>query len=182
MMKKVSQYKVNFTNKLLSLSILLISDIVFLSAGYYLSNNRNYKVLLYSLYFIIPITLLTLYNYLNYIKVNYLAKLAINLESDEIIYSDKYKHKSIHIKEVEKIIVVSTWDSNGFNHKMPWFDFHYCKIIFKKEKPLIITSLLIRNIPKELDKLGLEYEKKFNWFMALIKKEDIRNQIQSKLL
>jgi hypothetical protein len=161
------EYKVNFKNQLAVLENLIIFTILLPIAVWLVGNNKGFENSLFYFYgifytanllVVLSIHLYYFYNSKNIVIIK-------NIFAEKIIYDYDGVSKTINLDGKEKIEVHLT-PSMYSGRKIqifPFEQYHYA-IIITKEANYVITCLVMKDIMKEFDKLGIKYTKKWRFF------------------
>lgn len=143
------RYRLSIKNQLHSLSFIIAVTIVSIFGGIYFYNNYGYlegTPLRIGIFFYLVYFLPVLFLHIEYFINDYKKTLYIDYGDNLFIYVEKNDRQVFHLHDIEKITIYK--DANG------WFStstYSYASIqIREREKPIILTSFLIREFAKPL--------------------------------
>lgn len=161
------EYKLNFKNQLAVLENLIILTVITVIGVWLIGYNKGFEKSLFyffgifygvNLLAVLSIHLYYFYNSKNIVIIK-------NIFAEKIIYDYDGVSKTINLDGKEKIEVHLTPSmySGRKIQLFPFEQYHYA-IIITKEANYVITCLVMKDIMKELDKLGIKYTKKWRAF------------------
>jgi hypothetical protein len=137
------RYRLSLRNQFYSLSFIIALTIAIIFGGVYFYNNFGYiegTPLVIGIFFYLVYFLPVCYLHIEYFVNDYKKTLYIDYGDNLFVYVEKHDRQVFHLDDIEKITIYK--DDNG------WFStstYSFVSIQIKeREKPIILTSFLIR--------------------------------------
>jgi len=155
------EYKLTFRNHISALSGLFTFTIILIITVLLIAEYDGYDqslLVFFGVFYLLNL-LPVLFIHFQYYNANKNTTLFVELEKSQFTYKTNLA-KTIIFSEIERIDVYmlpSLYRGSNFQ-MMPYEGYHYA-IIYTQNEKIIVTSLIVKNIVKELTNLGLDIRK-----------------------
>jgi hypothetical protein len=149
--KNIMKFKITFKEQVLMLLPLVLKNTIALGLIFYIFGTETHALIIIFLLFFLLDILPTVILHIQYLFKNWNSELSLNKEKRKLAYVSSTENLEYSFDE---ILSVHHFASYGGGTRVYSFgEYRYFKIIFKDNKQIIITCLMINNIKMTLEKL-----------------------------
>lgn len=161
-------FKITFGNHLALLSwLLIVYSVIGIIFYYFFRLSLKFPIAYVYLWFILADILPTILVHIQYYKANRGVTFEIYREIRELRYTTENENLTYKFDDIVSFVQVISYGAGG------WFsfrDYRYFEIVFKDEKRIFVTSLLIKDIKYVLEGYLLRAANKKYRLVAFIRK------------
>jgi hypothetical protein len=160
------KFKITLRQQILMLLPLILKNGIAFGIMYYFIGMELHTLIIVFLIFFILDILPTLIVHIQYLFKNWKSVLTINNENKKLTYVSRFDNLEYSFDDILSFQHIASY--GGGTGVYSFGEYRYFKILFKDNKQIIITCLMINNIKTTLEKLlGIVPEKRLR-IIALI--------------